>query len=76
MGGQGSTGNVLAALASFFLAGLGQLVQGRVLAALFYFVVVHGFYAAGTLTFGLLAIPGFILHLFSIVAAATYRPSS
>lgn len=29
MGGQGSAGNVLAALASFFIPGLGQLLQGR-----------------------------------------------
>jgi len=35
---RGSTGNVLAALASFFIPGLGQLVQGRLLAALFFFV--------------------------------------
>lgn len=29
MAGRGSTGNVIAALASFFLPGLGQLIQGR-----------------------------------------------
>jgi hypothetical protein len=29
MAGQGSTGNVIAALASFFIPGLGQLLQGR-----------------------------------------------
>ncbi len=29
MSGQGSGGNVLAALASFFIPGLGQLLQGR-----------------------------------------------
>ena len=32
--GRGSTSNVIAALASFFIPGLGQLIQGRVLAAL------------------------------------------
>ena len=36
---QGSTGNVISALASFFIPGLGQLMQGRVLAAIFYFVL-------------------------------------
>ena len=36
---RGSTGNVIAALASFFLPGLGQLLQGRALAAIFYFVL-------------------------------------
>jgi len=32
--GRGSTGNVLAALASFFVPGLGQLVQGRLFSVL------------------------------------------
>lgn len=36
---QGSGGNVLAALASFFIPGLGQLLQGRVGAGIGYFVV-------------------------------------
>lgn len=36
--GQGSAGNVIAALCSFFIPGLGQLVQGRVLWALFWFL--------------------------------------
>lgn len=35
--GRGSTGNVIAALASFFLPGLGQLLQGRILAAVLFF---------------------------------------
>ncbi len=39
MSGQGSTGNVIAALASFFIPGLGQLVQGRLLKAIFHFVL-------------------------------------
>ena len=39
MAGQGSTGNVLAAICSFFVAGLGQLVQGRPLMALVQFVL-------------------------------------
>lgn len=34
---QGSTGNVIAALASLLVPGLGQLLQGRVLWALFWF---------------------------------------
>jgi TM2 domain-containing membrane protein YozV len=36
--GSGSTGNVIAALASFFLPGLGQLLQGRPLAAVLFFL--------------------------------------
>ena len=42
--GRGSAGNVLAGIASLIIPGLGQLVQGRVFAALFLFVlafVVH-----------------------------------
>jgi TM2 domain-containing membrane protein YozV len=39
MAGQGSGGNVLAAVCSFFIPGLGQLVQGRLLAAAVQFVV-------------------------------------
>jgi TM2 domain-containing membrane protein YozV len=37
MAGQGSTGNVIAALASFFVPGLGQLLQGRPIMALIQF---------------------------------------
>ena len=38
MAGQGSAGNVIAALCSFFVPGLGQLVQGRLLIAVVQFV--------------------------------------
>jgi len=37
--GPGSTGNVLAAICSLIIPGLGQLVQGRVLMALFQFLL-------------------------------------
>ncbi|WP_020600417.1 hypothetical protein [Spirosoma panaciterrae] len=39
MAGQGSGGNVLAALCSFFIPGLGQLLQGRLLIAIIQFVL-------------------------------------
>ncbi|RMH64432.1 MAG: hypothetical protein D6677_04705 [Calditrichaeota bacterium] len=65
MNGQGSTGNVIAALASFFIPGLGQLLQGRVLAALIQFVM------AGILWFLWL---GWLVHLWSIIDAARWRP--
>jgi len=65
MPGQGSTGNVIATLASFFIPGLGQLLQGRVLAALIQFVL------AGILWIFLL---GWIVHLWSIIDAARYKP--
>ena len=65
MAGQGSTGNVVAALASFFIPGLGQLIQGRPLKALVMFVL------AALLWVVLL---GWIIHLWSIIEAARWRP--
>ena len=62
--GQGSTGNVIAALCSFFIPGLGQLIQGRVLMALLMFVL------AAVLWWFLL---GWIIHLWSIVDAAMFK---
>ena len=64
---KGSTGNVLAALASFFLPGLGQLVQGRVLAALFY-CLLSGLLWVITLGWG-----GWIGHVVACVDAALWR---
>lgn len=64
MNGQGSAGNVISALASFFIPGLGQLIQGRLFAAAFFFV------AAFVLWFILL---GWIIHLWAILDAALYR---
>ena len=52
--GQGSGGNVLAAICSFFIPGLGQLVQGRLLMAIVMFVL------AGLLWIVLL---GWLIHL-------------
>lgn len=65
MAGQGSGGNVLAALCSFFIPGLGQLLQGRLLIAIVQFVL------AGVLWFFLL---GWLIHLWSIIDAARYNP--
>jgi len=62
--GQGSTGNVIAALASFFIPGLGQLIQGRPFIALLMFVL------AGALWFVWM---GWIIHLWSIIDAARFR---
>jgi TM2 domain-containing membrane protein YozV len=63
--GQGSAGNVIAAVCSFFVPGLGQLVQGRVGMAILQFVL------AAVLWFLLL---GWIIHLWSIVDAALWKP--
>jgi hypothetical protein len=64
MAGQGSSGNVIAALASFFVPGLGQLLQGRLLIAIFMFV------GAAVLWFLLL---GWIVHLWSVLDAALWK---
>jgi TM2 domain-containing membrane protein YozV len=61
---QGSSGNVIAALVSFFIPGLGQLIQGRVVSALVHFVVT------GMLWFILL---GWLGHIFSCVDAARWK---
>ena len=65
MASQGSTGNVIAALASFFIPGLGQLIQGRPLKA----VIMFGL--AIVLWFFFL---GWVIHLWSILDAATWKP--
>jgi len=65
MAGQGSTGNVVAALCSFFIPGLGQLLQGRLLLAVIMFV------AAGALWFVML---GWAVHIWSVIDAARFVP--
>ncbi|HMG11816.1 MAG TPA: hypothetical protein VK571_01445 [Gemmatimonadaceae bacterium] len=65
MAGQGSAGNVIAAVCSFFVPGLGQLVQGRLGMAIIQFVL------AIILWIFLL---GWAIHLWSIVDAALWKP--
>lgn len=67
----GGSGNVIAALASFFIPGLGQLVQGRILAAAMFFVVTGVGYALYILIFPLVIAA--LVHLWCIVDAARYR---
>lgn len=64
MAGQGSTANVIAALASFFIPGLGQLIQGRFIMAAVHFVL------AGLLW---LILMGWVIHLWSIIDAAVWK---
>jgi TM2 domain-containing membrane protein YozV len=64
MAGQGSTGNVIAALASFIIPGFGQLLQGRVGTALVHFVL------GAVLWFFFL---GWVAHIGSTIDAARYR---
>ncbi|MGN6481919.1 hypothetical protein [Luteibacter sp.] len=65
--GQGSSGNVIAAVCSFFIPGLGQLVQGRVFKALIMFVLAAVLWIIWL---------GWLIHLWSIVDAAMYRPNN
>lgn len=65
MAGQGSTGNVIAAVCSFFVPGLGQLVQGRLGIAVVQFVL------AIVLWIFLL---GWVIHIWSILDAALWKP--
>lgn len=65
MAGQGSTGNVIAALASFFVPGLGQLIQGRLIMAGVMFVLAALLWLIWL---------GWIIHLWSILDAALWKP--
>ena len=65
MAGQGSAANVIAAVCSFFVPGLGQLVQGRLGIAIVQFAL------AVVLWFFLL---GWVIHLWSILDAALWKP--
>ncbi len=67
MSGQGSTGNVIAALASFFIPGLGQLLQGRLIMAGIMFVLAAALWVI---------LLGWIIHIWSILDAALWKPRS
>jgi TM2 domain-containing membrane protein YozV len=67
MPGQGSTGNVIAALCSLFIPGLGQLLQGRLIIAIVMFVL------AGVLWFFML---GWAIHIWSVIDAALFKPKT
>jgi hypothetical protein len=65
--GPGSGGNVIAALASLVVPGLGQLAQGRILSALL-MLIVSGI--LWVMSFGLL---GWLGHLLAALDAALWR---
>jgi len=65
MAGQGSGGNVLAALCSLFIPGLGQLLQGRLLMAIVQFFLAAAFWIIWL---------GWVIHLWSIIDAAKFEP--
>ena len=64
MSDQGSAGNVIAALASFFIPGLGQLLQGRIVAAAVQFVLAAVMWVV---------LLGWLVHLWSIIDAARWK---
>ena len=72
--GQGSTGNVIAAICSLFIPGLGQLVQGRLMAALGWFLLACiGLVITWIITLSLLPFGWFIVSIFSCLNAAMFR---
>ncbi|HNV84651.1 MAG TPA: hypothetical protein PLF92_13200 [Arenimonas sp.] len=72
--GQGSTGNVIAAICSFFIPGLGQLVQGRILSAIFWFLFACiAFGITWLITLSLLPFGWFVVSILSCISAAMYK---
>lgn len=74
MAGQGSGGNVIAAICNIFISGLGQLVQGRVLRAIVFFILTYTFFglAATGILFFFWPV-GAIFYVWAIIDAARYR---
>ncbi|RRN55560.1 hypothetical protein EIM48_10545 [Pseudoxanthomonas sp. SGNA-20] len=72
--GPGSAGNVIAAICSLVVPGLGQLVQGRVLSAVLWFLAAC---IAGALTWlltlSLFPFGWFVVSVLSCISAAVYR---
>ena len=68
MAGKGSTANVIAAICSVLVPGLGQLTQGRLLKAGWHFAlsVLLWLVSFGTL--------GWVVHLWSAYEAAKWDP--
>ena len=72
--GQGSAGNVIAALCSLFIPGLGQLIQGCLLSAIFWFITACiAFVVTWLITLSLLPFGWFLVSIFSCISAARYR---
>lgn len=68
----GGAGNVIAALCSVFIPGLGQLLQGRWLLAIALFIAI----GVGYWFWWFLVLPAVIavlLHLYSIISAARFK---
>jgi TM2 domain-containing membrane protein YozV len=65
MSGPGSGGNVIAALCSFFVPGLGQLLQGRLFTAAIHFLL-------GIILWFVWL--GILMHIWSAYSAAVFVP--
>ena len=71
---QGSTGNVIAALCSFFAPGLGQLLQGRLLGAILWFLAAClAFAFTWLITLSLWPFGWFLVSVFACIDAAVYK---
>ena len=68
MAGKGSTANVIAAICSVLVPGLGQLTQGRLIKAAWHFALSALLWVV---SFGTL---GWVVHLWSAYEAAKWDP--
>lgn len=70
----GSAGNIIAAICSLIIPGLGQLVQGRVLSAIMWFIAACiAWLVTWVITFSLLPFGWLLVAIISCINAATYR---
>ena len=70
----GSAGNIIAAICSLIIPGLGQLVQGRVLSAIMWFIAACvAWLITWVITFSLLPFGWLLVAIISCINAATYR---
>ncbi|MFT5285398.1 MAG: TM2 domain-containing membrane protein YozV [Planctomycetota bacterium] len=72
--GAGSTGNVIAAVCSALIPGLGHLVQGRIIASIFFAILFWPAAWFGFLLFPLIiAAPAWV---WCVISTAVYSPDS
>jgi TM2 domain-containing membrane protein YozV len=72
--GQGSLGNIVAAICSFIFPGLGQLIQGRVFSALGWFAFAClAFALTWLITLSLFPFGWFLVSVFSCINAALFE---
>lgn len=72
--GPGSAGNIIAAICSLIIPGLGQLVQGRVLSALMWFIAgCIAWLVTWVITLSLLPFGWLLVAILSCINAAVYR---